>query len=124
MEPRWGWRGAQPESRGIIISIHADGEVKVALFGLPGLWRGDPADMEIEEMFEVGEWVKLKDDASDWNSIGPGSVGVVQGICYEGEECNKSTYCVSFCGEKEKWEGPSSHLERVHKLFVDQNVKS
>nr|KYP61015.1 E3 ubiquitin-protein ligase KEG [Cajanus cajan] len=122
VEPRWGWRGAQPESRGVLTSIHADGEVKVAFFGLSGLWRGDPADLEIEQMFEVGEWVRLKDDANDWNSIGPGSVGVVQGIGHEGEEWNKSTY-VAFCGEQEKWEGPSSHLERVHKLFAGQKVR-
>ena len=51
VEPRWGWRGAQPESRGFLTGIHADGEVKVAFFGLPGLWRGDPADLEIEQMF-------------------------------------------------------------------------
>ncbi|KAL2588355.1 hypothetical protein AAZV13_13G163600 [Glycine max] len=122
VEPRWGWRGAQPESRGFLTGIHADGEVKVAFFGLPGLWRGDPADLEIEQMFEVGEWVRLKDDANDWNSIRPSSVGVVQGLGYEGDEWNYSTY-VAFCGEQEKWVGPSSHLERVHKLFLEQKVR-
>ncbi|XP_027354497.1 E3 ubiquitin-protein ligase KEG-like [Abrus precatorius] len=122
VEPRWGWRGAQPESRGVLISIHADGEVKVAFFGLPELWRGDPADLEIEQTFEVGEWVRLKDNANDWKSIGPGSVGVVQGIGHEGDEGNRSAY-VAFCGEQERWVGPSSHLERVHKLFVGQKVR-
>ncbi|KAK7243338.1 hypothetical protein RIF29_38131 [Crotalaria pallida] len=122
VEPRWGWRGAQPESKGVITSIHADGEVRVAFFGLPGLWRGDPSDLQIEQMFEVGEWVRLKDNANNWKSIGPGSVGVVQGIGYEGDELDRSTY-VGFCGEQEKWVGPSSHLERVDKLFVGQKVR-
>ncbi|KAE9621535.1 hypothetical protein Lal_00033022 [Lupinus albus] len=122
VEPRWGWRGAQPESQGVITSIHADGEVRVAFFGLPGLWRGDPSDLQIEQMFEVGEWVRLKDNANNWKSIGPGSVGVVQGIGYEGDELDRSTY-VDFCGEQEKWVGLSSHLERVDKLFVGQKVR-
>ncbi|OIW15436.1 hypothetical protein TanjilG_28635 [Lupinus angustifolius] len=122
VEPRWGWRGAKPESQGVITSIHADGEVRVAFFGLPGLWRGDPSDLQIEQMFEVGEWVRLKDNANNWKSIGPGSVGVVQGIGYEGDESDRSTY-VDFCGEQEKWVGPSSHLERVDKLFVGQKVR-
>ncbi|XP_061346530.1 E3 ubiquitin-protein ligase KEG-like, partial [Gastrolobium bilobum] len=122
VEPRWGWRGAQPESQGVITSIHADGEVRVAFFGLPGLWRGDPSDLQIEQMFEVGEWVRLKDNANHWKSIWPGSVGVVQGIGYEGEELDRSTF-VAFCGEQEKWVGPSSHLERVDKLIVGQKVR-
>ncbi|KAK7271492.1 hypothetical protein RJT34_27441 [Clitoria ternatea] len=122
VEPRWGWRGANPESQGVITSIHADGEVRVAFFGLPGLWRGDPSDLEIEKMFEVGEWVRLKDNANHWKSIGPGSVGVVQGIGYEGNEVDRSTF-VGFCGEQEKWVGPSSHLERFGKLFVGQKVR-
>ncbi|KAL9321767.1 hypothetical protein ACSQ67_009820 [Phaseolus vulgaris] len=122
VEPRWGWRGAQPESQGVITSIHADGEVRVAFFGLPGLWRGDPSDLEIEQMCEVGEWVRLTDNANDWKSIGPGSVGVVQGIGYEGDELDRSIF-VGFCGEQEKWVGPSSHLERFDKLFVGQKVR-
>ncbi|TKY49724.1 E3 ubiquitin-protein ligase KEG [Spatholobus suberectus] len=122
VEPRWGWRGAQPESQGVITSIHADGEVRVAFFGLPVLWRGDPSDLEIEQIFEVGEWVKLKDNANDWKSIGPGSVGVVQGIGYEGDKLDRSIL-VGFCGEQEKWVGPSSHLERFDKLFVGQKVR-
>ncbi|KAG4947344.1 hypothetical protein JHK87_043351 [Glycine soja] len=73
-------------------------------------------------MFEVGEWVRLKDDAIDWNSIRPGSVDGLQCIGYEGEEWNTTTY-VAFCGEQERWVGPSSHLERVHKLFVEQKVR-
>ncbi|XP_045819942.1 E3 ubiquitin-protein ligase KEG isoform X2 [Trifolium pratense] len=122
VEPRWGWRGAQPESQGIITSIHADGEVRVAFFGLPGLWKGDPSDLQAEQIFEVGEWVRLKENANNWKSIGPGSVGVVQGIGYEGDETDRSTY-VGFCGEQEKWVGPSSHLERVDKLFAGQKVR-
>ncbi|KAK7322624.1 hypothetical protein VNO77_26013 [Canavalia gladiata] len=122
VEPRWGWRGAQPESQGVITSIHADGEVRVAFFGLPGLWRGDPSDLEIEQIFEVGEWVRLKDNANNWKSIGAGSVGVVQGIGYEGDELDRSIF-VGFCGEQEKWVGPSSHLERFDKLFVGQKVR-
>ncbi|KAL5170081.1 E3 ubiquitin-protein ligase KEG [Glycine soja] len=122
VEPRWGWRGAQPESQGVITSIHADGEVRVAFFGLPGLWRGDPSDLEIEQMFEVGEWVRLNDNANNWKSIGAGSVGVVQGIGYEGDELDRSIF-VGFCGEQEKWVGPSSHLERFDKLSVGQKVR-
>ncbi|KAK7317977.1 hypothetical protein RJT34_02651 [Clitoria ternatea] len=111
VEPRWGWRGANPESQGVITSIHADGEVRIAFFGLPRLWRGDPSDLKIEKMFEVEEWVRLKDNANHWKSIGPGSVGVVQGIGYENNEVDRSTF-VGFCGDQEKWVGPSSHLER------------
>ncbi|RDX78258.1 E3 ubiquitin-protein ligase KEG, partial [Mucuna pruriens] len=122
VEPRWGWRGAQPESRGVITSIHADGEVRIAFFGLSGLWRGDPSDLEIEQMLEVGEWVRLIHNANNWKSIGPGSVGVVQGIGYEEDESDRSIF-VGFCGEQEKWVGPSSHLERFDKLFVGQKVR-
>jgi E3 ubiquitin-protein ligase KEG len=121
-EPRFGWGGAQPESQGIITSIHADGEVRVAFFGLSGLWKGDPSDLQAEQIFEVGEWVRLKENVNNWKSIGPGSVGVVQGIGYEGGETDRSTF-VGFCGEQEKWVGPSSHLERVDKLFVGQKVR-
>ncbi|KAG5548038.1 hypothetical protein RHGRI_013664 [Rhododendron griersonianum] len=63
VEPRWGWRGAQSNSRGVIISFNADGEVRVAFFGLLGLWRGDPADLEIDQMCEVGDWVRIRSDA-------------------------------------------------------------
>eukprot|EP00258_Populus_trichocarpa_P014408 XP_006368632.1 E3 ubiquitin-protein ligase KEG isoform X1 [Populus trichocarpa] len=121
-EPRWGWRGAQPDSRGIITSVHADGEVRIAFFDLPGLWRGDPADLEVEHIFEVGEWVKLRGDVSNWKSVGPGSVGVVQGIGYDGDEWDGSIY-VGFCGEQERWAGPTSHLERVERLMVGQKVR-
>ncbi|GLT45995.1 hypothetical protein SLA2020_197870 [Shorea laevis] len=122
VEPRWGWRGAKPDSRGIITSVHANGEVRIAFFGLPGLWRGDPADLEIEEMFEVGEWVRLKENVSSWKSIGPGCVGVVQGNGCEGDEWDGSIF-VAFCGEQEKWVGPTSHLERANRLMVGQKVK-
>ncbi|XP_027922382.1 E3 ubiquitin-protein ligase KEG [Vigna unguiculata] len=122
VEPRWGWRGARPESQGVITSIHADGEVRIAFFGLPELWRGDPSDLEIEQIFEVGEWVRLTENANNWKSIGPGSVGVVQGIGYEGDELDRSIF-VGFCGEQEKWVGPTSHLERFDKLFVGQKVR-
>ncbi|KAG4150634.1 hypothetical protein ERO13_D04G016100v2 [Gossypium hirsutum] len=122
VEPRWGWRGTQSDSRGIITSVHADGEVRVAFFGLPGMWRGDPADLEIEPMFGVGEWVQLRENASCWKSIGPGSVGVVQGIGYEGDEWDGSTL-VAFCGEQERWVGPTSHLEKVDRLVIGQKVR-
>ncbi|KAK8631230.1 hypothetical protein V6N13_079987 [Hibiscus sabdariffa] len=122
VEPRWGWRGTQADSRGIITSVHADGEVRVAFFGLPGMWRADPADLEIEPMFDVGEWVQLKVNASSWKSIGPGSVGVVQGIGYEGDEWDGSTL-VAFCGEQERWVGPTSHLEKADRLIVGQKVR-
>ncbi|KNA22776.1 hypothetical protein SOVF_031290 [Spinacia oleracea] len=121
-EPRWGWRGANPNSRGIITSVHADGEIRVAFFGLPGLWKADPADLEIEAVFNVGEWVRLKDGAGDWKSIGPGSIGVVQGLGYEGDEWD-GTVSVGFCGEQEKWMGVISNLEKVDKLFLGQKVR-
>ncbi|KAI9115477.1 hypothetical protein K1719_013796 [Acacia pycnantha] len=122
VEPRWGWRGAQAKSRGVITSIHADGEVRVLFSGLPGLWRGDPADLEIEQMFEVGKWVRLKDNANNWKSVVPGSIGIVQGIGFNGDEWDGST-CVGFCGEQESWIGPTSHLERVDTLSVGQKVR-
>ncbi|KAL5734032.1 hypothetical protein ACOSP7_031893 [Xanthoceras sorbifolium] len=121
-EPRWGWRGAQPDSRGIITTVQADGEVRVAFFGLPVLWRGDPADLEIEQMFEVGEWVRLREITSNWKSIDPGSIGVVQGIGYQENEWDGSTF-VGFCGEQERWVGPTFHLERVQRLVVGQRVR-
>lgn len=121
-EPRWGWRGAKPDSRGIVTSVHADGEVRVAFFGLPGLWRGDPADLEIEAVFDVGEWVRLKDGAGNWKSITPGSIGVVQGLGYDRDEWDGNIF-VGFCGEQEKWAGPTSHLERVEKLMLGQKVR-
>lgn len=122
VEPRWGWRGTRPDSRGIITGVHADGEVRVAFFGLPGLWKSDPADLEIEKIFEVGEWVKMRTSASCWKSIGPGGVGVVQGIGFEGDEWD-GTIFVAFCAEQEKWVGPTSHLERVDRLIVGQRVR-
>ncbi|KAK6933989.1 Zinc finger, RING-type, eukaryotic [Dillenia turbinata] len=121
-EPRWGWRGAQPHSRGIVTGVHADGEVRVAFFGLPGLWKGDPADLEIENMFEVGEWVRLREHTSSWKSIGPGNIGIVQGIGYEGSQWDGNIF-VAFCGEQDRWVGPASNLERPPKLMVGQKVK-
>ncbi|KAL0291453.1 UNVERIFIED_CONTAM: E3 ubiquitin-protein ligase KEG, partial [Sesamum calycinum] len=122
LEPRWGWRGAQPDSRGVIVGVNADGEVRVAFYGLQGLWRGDPADFEVEQMYEVGEWVKLRDNASSWKSVWPGSVGIVQGIGYEKNEWDGRVF-VGFCGEQELWVGNTSDLERVDKLIVGQRVK-
>ncbi|XP_059652018.1 E3 ubiquitin-protein ligase KEG isoform X2 [Cornus florida] len=122
VEPRWGWRGAKPDSRGVLTSVNADGEVRVAFFGLPGLWRGDPADLETEQMFEVGEWVRMKNNANNWKSIEPGSIGVVQGIVYDGDEwCGN--ILVGFCGEQEGWVGPTSHLERVDRLIIGHRVR-
>ncbi|XP_010276682.1 PREDICTED: E3 ubiquitin-protein ligase KEG isoform X2 [Nelumbo nucifera] len=121
VEPRWGWRGAYPDSRGVITGAHADGEVRVAFFGLLGLWKGDPADLEVEEMFDVGEWVKIKDDASGWKSLGPGSIGIVQGIGYEGDKWD-GNILVGFCGEQDRWVGPASQLERIDALVVGQRV--
>lgn len=122
IEPRWGWRGARIDSQGVTTSVHADGEVRVAFFGLPGLWRGDPADLEIEQMFEVGEWVKIRNNVSSWKSIGPGSLGIVQGIGYDGDEWDRNLF-VAFCGEQERWAGPISHLERVDRLIAGQKVR-
>ncbi|KAA8550016.1 hypothetical protein F0562_001700 [Nyssa sinensis] len=76
-EPRWGWRGACPKSRGVIVGVNANRGVSVSFFGLVGFWIGDPADLEVEQMFEVGEWVKLKDGTNKWKSIVPRSIGVM-----------------------------------------------
>ncbi|KAL3537766.1 hypothetical protein ACH5RR_001132 [Cinchona calisaya] len=121
-QPRWGWRGAQKDSRGVITCVNADGEVRVAFFGLQGLWRGDPADLELEQMFDVGEWVKLRENASSWKSILPGSIGMVQGIRCEGNELDGSIF-VGFCGEPDQWVGNTIHLERVRNLIVGQRVR-
>lgn len=122
VEPRWGWRGAHPDSRGVVASVNSDGEVRIAFSSLQGLWRGDPADLEVEQMFEVGAWVKLKENASNWKSIWQGSIGVVQGIGYEGNEWNENII-VGFCGEQELWVGNFSYLERVDRLLVGQRIK-
>lgn len=122
VEPRWGWRDAQPDSRGVIISVNSDGEVRVAFFGMSGLWRGDPADLEIEPTFEVGEWVRMTDNASVWKSIGPGSIGIVQGMVYE-EDRWDGNISVGFCGEQDQWVGPTTHLEKVNKLTNGQRVR-
>ncbi|KAG9151827.1 hypothetical protein Leryth_002101 [Lithospermum erythrorhizon] len=121
-EPRWGWRGSQPNSQGVLAGVNADGEVRVAFFGLKGLWRGDPADLEVQQMFEVGEWVKLAENATPWKSIRPGNIGIVQGHGYKENEMD-GTVLVGFCGEQEQWVGHSLHLERVNKLVVGQRVR-
>ncbi|GAB2299458.1 hypothetical protein Dimus_033526 [Dionaea muscipula] len=122
VEPRWGWRGTSPESRGIITRVHADGEVCVAFMGSTGLWRGDPADLHVEHMLEVGDWVRLRNGAGKWKSVGPGSIGVVQGLGYDGYEWDGSII-VGFCGEQERWVGPMSHLEKVNRVMVGQKVR-
>lgn len=122
VEPRWGWRGACPNSRGVVTAVNADGEIRVSFFNLSGLWRGDPADFEVEEMFEVGEWVKLKDDASEWKSLQPGSIGVIQGIGYKGDVWD-GTVLVGFCRESELWAGQTSKLERVDRFATGQRVR-
>ncbi|KAJ6807815.1 E3 ubiquitin-protein ligase KEG [Iris pallida] len=122
-EPRWGWRDARPDSRGIITGVHADGEVRVAFFGVAGLWKGDPADLEKEEIFEVGEWVRLRHEAGAWRSVKPGSIGVVHGIGYSEGDTWDGTLHVAFCGEQEKWVGPANHLDRENRLSVGQRVR-
>lgn len=122
VEPRWGWRGARPDSRGIISGVHADGEVRVAFFGMSGQWGGDPADLEKEEMFEVGDWVRLKDESGCWKSLKPGSIGVVHGMGYENDMWD-GTIHVAFCGEKERWVGAATHLAGTARLHVGQRVR-
>ncbi|KAJ6818499.1 E3 ubiquitin-protein ligase KEG [Iris pallida] len=122
-EPRWGWRDARPDSRGIITGVHADGEVRVAFFGVPGLWKGDPADLEKEEIFEVGEWVRLRHEAGPWRSVKPESIGVMHGIGYNEGEMWDGTLHVAFCGEQEKWVGPANHLAKEISLAVGQRVR-
>lgn len=122
VEPRWGWRDASKESRGVITMVHADGEVRVAFFGMAALWRGDPADLEKEDVFEVGDWVRLTDAAAGWRSLKSGSTGIVHGLEYEGEIWSGKVQ-VAFCGEQDRWVGPSGELERVDKLVVGQRVR-
>ncbi|XP_011024982.1 PREDICTED: E3 ubiquitin-protein ligase KEG-like [Populus euphratica] len=122
VEPRWGWRGACHNSRGVVTAVNIDGELRVSFPGLHNLWRGDPADFEIDQMFEVGEWVKMKDSATRWKSLGPGSLGAVQGVRHQ-EDGWDGTFLVGFCGEPELWAGPACELETVDKLAVGQRVK-
>ncbi|CAA6654071.1 unnamed protein product [Spirodela intermedia] len=96
-EPRWGWRGVDPSSRGVVAAVHADGEVMVAFPGVVGVWRGDPADLEREQLFEVGEWVMLRD--TGWKTLKPRSVGIVQALGYEGDSWD-GTVRVAFCGSR------------------------
>ncbi|XP_058077369.1 E3 ubiquitin-protein ligase KEG [Magnolia sinica] len=123
VEPRWGWRDTSPDSRGIITGVHADGELRVAFFGMSGLWKGDPADLEKEDMFEVGEWVRIRDDANGWKSLKPGSIGIVQGIGYAEGDVWDGNVLVGFCGEQERWAGPASQLEKVDELAVGLRVR-
>lgn len=123
VEPRWGWRGAQSDSRGVITRVNADGEVRVVFFGLQGLWRGDPADLEVEHLFEVGDWVKLQESSCSWKSVGPGSVGVIHSSgCDDSNELDGSV-SVAFCGEQDLWIGHPRHLRKVDKIMVGQKVK-
>ncbi|XP_042957053.1 E3 ubiquitin-protein ligase KEG-like [Carya illinoinensis] len=69
----------------------------------------------------VGEWMRLRVHVSNWKSIGPGSVVVVQEIGYEGDGWNGTTYG-GFCREQERWLGPTFHLERADMLVVGQKV--
>ncbi|KAG6629825.1 E3 ubiquitin-protein ligase KEG-like [Carya illinoinensis] len=121
-EPRWGWRDACPSSRGVVTAVSANGEIRVSFFNLSAYWRGDPADFEVEEMFEVGEWVRLNNDATEWKSLQPGSIGVVQGIGYKGDGWD-GTILVGFCGESELWTGHVSELERVDRFATGQRVR-
>ncbi|XP_047315688.1 E3 ubiquitin-protein ligase KEG [Impatiens glandulifera] len=123
VEPRWGWRGARNDSRGIITSINADAETRVAFLGLPGLWRGDPADFELDQTFDVGDWVRMINDVGSWRSVVLGRIGVVQGNIYEGDVCDGRDVRVGFCGEQECWIGPSLYLEKVDKLALGQKIR-
>lgn len=124
-EPRWGWRGCSPASKGVIIGVHADGEVRVAFPGLAAPWRGDPADLMKEEMFEVGDWVSIKEDLVEpkhgWKSLRPGSIGVVQGLAYE-TDIEERAVLVGFCGEQERWLGLPHELVRVQPFSIGQQV--
>ncbi|KAG5106584.1 hypothetical protein JHK82_043554 [Glycine max] len=87
VEPRWGWRGSRPESQCVLTGIHADGEVKAAFFGLPGLWRGDPADLEIEQMFML-PFVESKKGTKIWvvrSGHTHASIGTIQAINANGK---------------------------------------
>ncbi|GBG60914.1 hypothetical protein CBR_g16035 [Chara braunii] len=148
-EPRWGWRGASHNSRGVVVGVHADGEVRVAFPGLASPWRSDPADLERETMFEVGTWVRIREDLVEprhgWNGVRPGSVGVVQGVVYENDcsgagssrEVNQENaglpsaagagcgpaMLVAFCGRQERWIGLPEEMERVVPFRVGQTVR-
>eukprot|EP00249_Psilotum_nudum_P023910 c29025_g1_i1 orf=417-5300(+) len=125
IEPRWGWRGCSPTSKGVIIGVHADGEVRVAFPGITAQWGWDPADLEKEKMFEVGDWVKVKEDLVEpkygWKSVRPGSIGVVQGLAYEGD-VEERAVLIGFCAEQARWLGLPHELERVEPIRVGQQV--
>lgn len=122
-KPRWGWRGANPNSRGVVTAVNANGEIRVSLFGLSGWWRGDPADFEVEQMYAVGEWVKLKEDYTDGRKSLPAeSIGVVQGLSYHENEWDGSVL-VAFCREPELWVGHTSKLEKTERFYIGQRVK-
>ncbi|CAM6116455.1 unnamed protein product [Calypogeia fissa] len=128
VEPRWEWRGASHGCNGVIIGVHADGEVRVAFPGLTVPWRGDPADLEKEKMFDVGDWVKVREDLVEprfgWKGVRPGSVGVVQGIAYETEvETDGQPILVGFCGEQERWMCLQEEVVRVQPIRVGQQVQ-
>ncbi|CAA0831427.1 E3 ubiquitin-protein ligase KEG [Striga hermonthica] len=124
VEPRWGWRGAQPSSCGVVVGVNADGEVRLVLRGPPGggLWKADPADLEPELIYEVGEWVRLSRHSGDWKSVRSGCVGVVQGLGYENDEWDGNLH-VAFCGENELWIGPAADLEKAERFVVGQRVR-
>ncbi|KAG0503137.1 hypothetical protein HPP92_003209 [Vanilla planifolia] len=121
-EPRWGWRGAKPDSRGIIAVVHADAEVRVAFSGIGGLWKADPADLQKEDAFQVGDWVMLTEDTDSRKSLKAGSIGVVHGLEYE-EEVWKGKLQVAFCGEQDRWVGNCNEFEKVDKLVIGQRVR-
>ena len=83
--------------------------------------KAPPADLEVEQIFEVGEWEKLREDVSNWKSVGPGSGFVLQGIRYDGD--NWGSLYDGFSGEQERWAGPTSHLERAERLMIGQKVR-
>ncbi|KAJ6944403.1 hypothetical protein NC652_009713 [Populus alba x Populus x berolinensis] len=83
--------------------------------------KAPPADLEVEQIFEVGEWEKQREDISNWKSVAPGSGFVVQGIRYDGD--NWGSLYVGFSGEQERWAGPTSHLERAERLMIGQRFR-
>eukprot|EP00850_Spirogloea_muscicola_P008200 SM000043S15828 [mRNA] locus=s43:431291:439771:+ [translate_table: standard] len=150
--PRWGWRGAHAGSRGVVIGVHADGELRLALAGVAAPWRADPADVEREEVFEVGEWVKVRNGPVEpvygWRGVKPGSIGIVQGLISMGLPASESAGAaaaasagsgnaeggavaeeeeqvmqVGFCGVQEKLLALPEELERVTPLAVGQAVR-
>lgn len=135
-EPVFGWGNETPGSTGLVVAVHADGEVRVAIPGASGTpWKVDPGDLEALEDFEVGDWVSVRRDLEGeptfgWNGVERGSVGVVQGWQYDvpsppeaSVKLHSRVVTVGFCGRQEPWLGVATELERFEAIKAGQRIR-